>query len=105
MTTILNAASSVNADIEPPVRYCTVCTKQIPPKRVAHGGRTCSDECRREDDRQRRAWRATKKCRLCGRPKRARKGKRIAPASQPVCRTGTSEHEGQEIESATSKAA
>lgn len=55
---------------EPPKRYCTRCKEPIDPKRVMRASSFCSNECRHEDQRERRAFRASKACRLCGRKAR-----------------------------------
>jgi predicted nucleic acid-binding Zn ribbon protein len=49
------------------VSYCTVCTKEIDEKRYARGSRFCSSECAKAHSKERRDWRASKACRLCGR--------------------------------------
>jgi hypothetical protein len=49
-----------------------LCLGNIPERRAWRGSHFCSNECHREYRRQRRSWRATRSCRLCGRatPKR-----------------------------------
>ena len=52
-----------------------LCLRFIPEKRARRGSTFCSRECAHDFDRLRRAWRATKQCRLCGRglPKKGKK--------------------------------
>ena len=57
----------------PPPRYCTRCCARVPNKSAAHGGSFCSPKCRYQDKKERRAWRAAKACRLCGRAARKQK--------------------------------
>ena len=57
----------------PPPRYCTRCRARVPDKSAAHGGSFCSPQCRNADKKARRAWRAAKACRLCGRAARKTK--------------------------------
>jgi len=74
------AADEAHAPVEahigdeprPPIRYCVRCQMPIDPKRVMRGSAFCGTPCRREDSKERRAYRASKACRLCGRPARAR---------------------------------
>jgi predicted nucleic acid-binding Zn ribbon protein len=49
------------------VSYCTVCKEEIDEKRYARGSRFCSSECAKAHSKERRDWRASKACRLCGR--------------------------------------
>jgi hypothetical protein len=60
------------------VRYCTLCTKQIPEERVVRNSHTCCAEHQQEERRQRRAYKAMKSCRLCGRTAKRKR----APASE-----------------------
>jgi len=50
-----------------PIRYCTKCRSQIEATRVARGSFYCSEKCRKVDRIERRRWKATISCRLCGR--------------------------------------
>jgi hypothetical protein len=59
-----------NDDSRPPARYCVRDQKPIDPKRVMRGSAFCSTACRRDDARERRAFKASKACRLCGRKAR-----------------------------------
>lgn len=65
----------------PPIRYCTRCQSPIDPKRVMRGSSFCGNECRREDMKERRAFKASKACRLCGRAARPVRPKRTEKAS------------------------
>jgi predicted nucleic acid-binding Zn ribbon protein len=47
--------------------YCTICKAEIDEKRYARGSRFCSPECAKTASKERRDWRASKACRLCGR--------------------------------------
>lgn len=67
-------------EARPPIRYCTRCQDPIDPKRVMRGSSFCGTECRREDMKERRAFRASKACRLCGRAARHRKPPQPAQA-------------------------
>jgi len=71
-----------NDEARPPVRYCVRDQKPIDPKRVMRGSAFCSTECRREDMKERRAFRAAKACRLCG---RAARRKPTQPPPAPPC--------------------
>jgi hypothetical protein len=77
-----------NEDARPPIRYCTRCQAPIDPKRVMRGSSFCGTECRREDMKERRAFRASKACRLCGRKARH---KPAAKAPETVCDGSTAE--------------
>lgn len=57
------------------VRYCVHCTRQLPENRLRRGKYFCSTECHAADRKERRAMQALFHCRLCGRPKRAKKEK------------------------------
>ena len=70
----------------PPLRYCVRCRQPIDPKRVMRGSAFCGTECRKEDAKERRAYRASKACRLCGRPAKHRKPQIVSSA---VCDGGT----------------
>lgn len=59
-----------NNEPRPPTRYCVRCREPIDPKRVMRGSSFCGTLCRREDSKERRAYRASKACRLCGRKAR-----------------------------------
>lgn len=61
--------------------YCILCRAEIPVTRQRRGAATCRPECAREYRRQRRSERATRFCRLCGRP--ARKRSVNAPVLHP----------------------
>ena len=50
--------------------YCMVCRRTVPDERVRRGSPYCSKDCREVYRKARRDWRATKHCRLCGRPVR-----------------------------------
>jgi hypothetical protein len=52
------------------ITFCILCKSEIPPERQRRGGITCCVDHAREYRRQRRAERATKFCRLCGRKSR-----------------------------------
>ncbi len=54
----------------PPIRFCARCRKRLTRKRVMHKSFFCGERCRANDERERRAYRASKECRLCGRPAR-----------------------------------
>ena len=55
---------------QPPLRFCVRCRQPIDPKRVMRGSSFCGTLCRREDSKERRAFKASKACRLCGRKAR-----------------------------------
>ena len=61
---------AAEAGSRPPLRFCTRCQAPIDPKRVMRGSSFCGSECRRDDSRERRAFKASKACRLCGRAAR-----------------------------------
>jgi len=48
--------------------YCVLCRGEIPADRERRRAVTCCREHQREYRRQRRFQRATRSCRLCGRP-------------------------------------
>jgi len=48
--------------------YCVLCRAEIPEDRQRRRAVTCCAEHQREYRRQRRSQRATRFCRLCGRP-------------------------------------
>jgi hypothetical protein len=50
--------------------YCVLCRSEIPADRQRRRAVTCSPEHQREYRYQRRSQRATRFCRLCGRPLR-----------------------------------
>jgi predicted nucleic acid-binding Zn ribbon protein len=52
------------------VTYCTVCKALISEKRAARGSHFCSEPCHEAYRKQRRDWRASRYCRLCGREAR-----------------------------------
>jgi len=52
------------------ISYCILCREPIPEKRARRGAISCCSEHGQEYRRQRRAERATKFCRLCGRKAR-----------------------------------
>lgn len=60
-------------EVKPPRRFCVRCKTEVDPKRVMRGSSFCSNECRKEDLKERRDYRASKACRLCGRPAKHRK--------------------------------
>jgi len=62
----------------PPLRFCTRCGAPIDPKRVMRGSSFCGTPCRRDDAKERRAYRASKACRLCGRPARPKTTQKAA---------------------------
>lgn len=74
---------------QPPRRYCVRDKVEIDPKRVMRGSSFCSNECRKEDLKERRDYRASKACRLCGRPAKHRKKPQIV--SSAVCDGGTAQ--------------
>lgn len=84
--------------VKPPVRYCVRDRKEIDPKRVMRGSSFCSNECRREDLKERRDYRASKACRLCGRP--AKHGKPQIISSE-VCDGGTARETASQQEGAS----
>lgn len=85
----------------PPVRYCTRCTKPVPPERVARGSVFCGDDCRIADKRERRAWKASRYCRLCGRAaKRPRKPKTESAAGGAVAETADAVATGAQADTA-----
>jgi hypothetical protein len=47
--------------------HCMVCKAEISEKRYARNCRFCGPECAKTYAKQRRDWRASKQCRLCGR--------------------------------------
>jgi hypothetical protein len=51
--------------------YCCICKSPISEKRANRGSHFCSEPCHEAYRKQRRDWRASKSCRLCGRPARA----------------------------------
>lgn len=65
----------MNADsgTHPPTRFCVRCREPIDPKRVMRGSSFCSNECRKADLKDRRDYRASRACRLCGRPAKHKK--------------------------------
>lgn len=71
-------------EAHPPLRFCVRCQSPIDPKRVMRGSAFCGTECRREDSKERRAFRASKACRLCGRKARGN----LQPSRQRRCATG-----------------
>lgn len=75
-------------EARPPVRYCVRCRSPIDPKRVMRSSAFCGAECRRDDSKERRAFRASKACRLCGRKARAKPAPKAAEA---VCDGSTEE--------------
>lgn len=77
-------------EARPPARYCVRCQAPIDPKRVMRGSAFCDTPCRRDDMKERRAFRASKACRLCGRKAR---GKPAAQAPKTVC-DGSTEEKG-----------
>lgn len=60
------------------VRFCTLCAQRIPESRVARNSHTCCAEHHQEERRQRRAYKAMKSCRLCGRTAKRKR----APVSE-----------------------
>lgn len=82
-----------------PSRICTraVCGKAIDPKRVARGSSFCSNECRNDDKRERRAHHASISCRTCGRRKSRQTVNRTAPESGGMRDGRAGQHRGQEI--------
>lgn len=86
---------SDDSHANPPIRYCTRCRAEITAERVARGSFFCGNDCRAADKNGRRAWKASRNCRLCGRA--ARRPKKAGVASQTqaavaeasrVCATG-----------------
>lgn len=73
-------------EVKPPRRYCVRDKVEIDPKRVMRGSAFCGTLCRRDDSKERRAFRASKACRLCGRKARPK-----PPPKPPedVCDGGT----------------
>jgi hypothetical protein len=53
-----------------PIRFCCKCHALIDPARVARNSFYCGDDCRIQDKRERRQWKAGQNCRLCGRKAR-----------------------------------
>jgi hypothetical protein len=54
-------------------RFCNHCRAEISVDRLRRGSHFCSRECADADRKERRAFRATIQCRLCGRgPKKER---------------------------------
>ena len=72
----------------PPLRFCVRCGAPIDPKRVMRGSAFCDTECRREDMKERRAFKASKACRLCGRKARP---KPTAKPPEALCDGSTEE--------------
>lgn len=60
-------------------RFCIKCGREIDAKRVLRGSVTCGASCYQADRKARRAYRASKACRLCGRPPKVRKAEKDAP--------------------------
>jgi len=69
--------------------FCTICKALISEKRATRGSHFCSEPCHEAYRKQRRDWRASKACRLCGREARPAR-KAIKPEPLP------SEHSGSE---------
>jgi len=90
-----------------PARNCTraVCGKPIDPKRVARGSSFCSNGCRNDDKRERRAHHASISCRTCGRRKRGYAGKRISSEGEVVRDGRAAQGEGRQITAAGAKGA
>jgi hypothetical protein len=51
-----------------PVRFCTVCKREIALKRIMRASAYCSNECRHLAKNEMRQVKAEKACRHCGRP-------------------------------------
>jgi len=61
--------------------FCCICRGDVPTKRSNRGSHFCSEPCHEAYRRERRTWKASVECRLCGRPPiRPRKKKAIADA-------------------------
>lgn len=68
-----------------PVRFCTVCKKPIPLKRITRGSFYCSSDCRDKAKNEMRCFKAEKYCRLCGRPPlKPRRSKKTKTVSSQV---------------------
>lgn len=61
--------------------FCTVCKVEVPEKRAIRGSHFCSNSCHGEYRRARRSWRASKACRLCGRPLKQRRKEAPVPTA------------------------
>lgn len=78
---------ATNDEARPPLRFCVRCLSPIDPKRVMRGSCFDTNECRKDDLKERRAFRASKACRLCGRPARR---KTTPNAASHLCDSSTS---------------
>jgi hypothetical protein len=92
--------SAAVEEAKPPNRFCTRCREPIDPKRVMRGSSFCSNECRKADLNKRRDYRASKACRLCGRPP---KRKTTPKADISLCDGSTRPTEATGAEPATPK--
>jgi predicted nucleic acid-binding Zn ribbon protein len=66
--------------------HCIMCTAVVPEKRAWRNIHTCSQACQDEFRKQRRAWKAERACRLCGRPARKAKAGGGKIESSPCAR-------------------
>lgn len=87
-------------EVKPPRRYCVRCKTEIDPKRVMRSSSFCSNECRKEDLKARRDFRAARACRLCGRPA---KHKKMIPGDLRVCDGSTGQESASQPVSGEAK--
>ena len=57
-----------NGPPAPPIRFCARCRRRLTRKQVMNQCFLCPGRCKRDDLRERKEHRASKACRLCGRP-------------------------------------